>query len=325
MPETPGAAGADRDLVGLLRERVSGDVLPDEPLAAHTTIKVGGPAAALVRAETPADLVAVAEICGHLGTPSLILGRGSNLIVADRGWDGVVVTLGRGFKGVQVHDTSVVAGGAELMPALAAKVAREGLAGLTFGVAIPGSVGGAVRMNAGAHGAEMADVLAWAEVVRLSAGGVVERVAAADLGMRYRHTDLPGDAVVVRAGFLLRRSDPETLRPQMAEMKEWRRAHQPINSPSCGSVFTNPAGDSAGRLIDAAGMKGYRVGGARVSPVHANFITVEGEATAADVYAVLDSVRAAVAERAGVVLRTEVVLVGFDNGAVPAGDGEGAR
>lgn len=325
MPDTgPSQEPADDELVGLLRRRLEGEVLPAEPLAAHTTIKVGGPAAALVRAETPADLVAVGAVCEELGRPYLIVGRGSNLIVADRGWPGVAVTLGRGFRGVRIDGSSVVAGGAEGMPALATKVARSSLAGLSFGVAIPGSLGGAVRMNAGAHGGEIADVLVWAEVVRLGAAGEVERLAAADLGMRYRHTDLPEDAVVVRAQLQLQPSDPDTLRQQMAEMKAWRRTRQPITSPSCGSVFTNPPGDSAGRLIEAAGMKGFQVGGAQVSPVHANFITVRPGATAADVYAVITAVRAAVADRHGIVLRTEVVLVGFEDGPGAVGDRMGA-
>ncbi|HVM00176.1 MAG TPA: UDP-N-acetylmuramate dehydrogenase [Egibacteraceae bacterium] len=311
-------AAADAVLVRRLRERVGGAVLPAEPLAAHTTIKVGGPAAALVRAETPADIAAVAEICSELQRPWMVLGRGSNLLVADAGWPGVAVTLGRGFRGVEVAGERVVAGAAERMPALATTVAAAGLAGLAFGVAIPGSLGGAVRMNAGAHGGEMAEVLAWADVARLARGGAVERWTATDLAMRYRHTDLPGDAVVVRACLALRPSDAGSLRRDMAEMRRWRREHQPVNVPSCGSVFANPEGDSAGRLIDAAGMKGYRVGGAQVSPVHANFITTEPGAAASDVHAVLRDVRDAVAERHGVVLHPEVVLVGFDGAASEA-------
>lgn len=324
MVDTGDVAARDRLLVRALEEGVSGEVLAAEPLADHTTIKVGGPAAALVRAETVADLAAVAGVCATHQRPFLILGQGSNLVVADRGWPGVVVTLGRGFRGVAVEGTTVVAGGAERMPALAAAVARAGLGGLAFGVAIPGSLGGAVRMNAGAHGGEMADVLVWVEVARLAAGGGVQRLSAADLGLRYRTTDLPGDAVVVRAGLRLEPGDADTLREEMAEMKQWRRRSQPINSPSCGSVFANPEGDSAGRLIEASGMKGFRVGGAQVSPVHANFITVEPGATAADVHAVLTRVRATVAEQQGVELRTEVVLVGFDD--VPGAAGrEGQR
>lgn len=307
-----GEAGGNDALVDSLREQVTGEVRRDEPLADHTTVKVGGPAAALVRAETPGDLTAVAEICAALDRRWLVLGRGSNLLVADEGWPGVVVVLGRGFRGVDIEGSTVVAGAAELMPALAAKVGRAGLGGLGFGVAIPGSLGGAVRMNAGAHGREMADVLDWAEVVRLAHGGVVQRWSGADLGMRYRHTDLPADAVVTRAALRLEDADEDALRAEMADMKRWRREHQPIGTPSCGSVFTNPEGDSAGRLVEAAGMKGHRVGAAQVSEVHANFITVEPGATAGQVHAVIRAVQSAVAERHGVQLRPEVVLVGFD-------------
>lgn len=324
MAERDDAALTDPSLVRSLQERVSGEVLPEEPLARHTTIRVGGPAAAMVRAETVADLVAVAQVCAARDRPFLVLGRGSNLVVADRGWPGVVVTLGRGFRGVEVHGQTVVAGAAELMPALAATVARAGLGGLTFGVAIPGTLGGAVRMNAGAHGGEIADVLAWAEVARLAAGGRLERLEAADLSLRYRSSSLPADAVVVRGALHLHATDPDTLAAEMAEMKQWRRRNQPINSPSCGSVFANPPGDSAGRLIEASGMKGHRAGGAQVSLVHANFITVEHGATAADVYEVLTSVRAAVADRHGVELRTEVVLVGFEDDS-PGATGRRAR
>jgi UDP-N-acetylmuramate dehydrogenase len=307
-------------LVAQLQQEVSGAVLADEPLAPHTTLKVGGPAAAFVRAETPADVAAVAAICAERGLPWLILGRGSNVLVADDGWPGVVVTLGRGFRGVEAEGAEsaavgdvvdVVAGGAEPMPILAGRVADLVLGGLEFGVAIPGSVGGAVRMNAGAHGREMRDVLLSADVARLEAGGALETIAAETLAMRYRHTELPPDALVVSARLRLHRAEGPQLAAAMAEMRQWRRAHQPINVPSCGSVFRNPEGDSAGRLIETAGMKGHRVGGAEVSDVHANFITVKPGATAADVHTVIIDVAQAVARTHGVQLQTEVVLAGF--------------
>lgn len=304
-------------LVEALRGAGLSDVRADEPLARHTTLKVGGSAAALVRAESPQDLAGVAQVCAQQNAPWLILGRGSNLLVADEGWPGVAILLGRGFRGVEAleeHDGVVVvdAGAAEPMPVLATTVARMGLGGMAFGVAIPGSLGGAVRMNAGAHGSQMRDVLVEADVVRLAGEGRTESVAADDLHMSYRHTSLPSDAVVVRARLRLRRADAAELAEQMAEMRAWRRQNQPINEPSCGSVFRNPDGDSAGRLIEAAGMKGHRVGRAFVSPVHANFITVEAGARAADVYGVIEDVRRAVQEHADVQLQTEVVLAGFD-------------
>ena len=307
------------DLVQRLRERVAGAVLADEPLAGYTTLKVGGPAAALIRAESAEDLAAVAEVCSEAAVPWLIVGRGSNLLVADEGWPGVVVTLGRGFRGSAIESAAgeavgdeviVSAGAAEPMPVLANTVAGWGLGGLAFGVAIPGSLGGAVRMNAGAHGREMREVLVDADVVHLRDGRAAT-VAAGDLGMAYRHTELPPDAVVVRARLRLERAEAEPLAAAMAEMRQWRREHQPINEPSCGSVFRNPPGDSAGRLIEAAGLKGHRVGGAQVSTVHANFITVAPGSRASDVHAVILAVQDGVARHAGVTLQPEVVIAGF--------------
>lgn len=300
-------------LAAALRARLGdGQVQACAPLAGRTTLRVGGPAAALVVAEDPADLAAVADVCAAHGAPWLILGRGSNLLVADAGWPGVAVTLGRGFRGVRPDGAAVVAGAAEPMPVLARTCQRAGLGGCEFGIAIPGSLGGAVSMNAGAHGRDTASVLEWAEVARLAAGGELERWTPADLRMGYRETALPADAVVVRARLRLRPAPADDLAAAMAEMRRWRRAHQPVNDPSCGSVFRNPPGDSAGRLIDTAGCKGYRVGGAEVSHRHANFITTRPGASAADVLAVLTHVRAAVAAVHGVTLRPEVVLVGFD-------------
>jgi UDP-N-acetylmuramate dehydrogenase len=307
------APGAD-----LLRrlEAIGGvTVEPGASLRAHTTLKVGGPAMALVTAESLDGLVELAHVCAARATPVLVLGKGSNVLVADRGFPGVVLTLGRAFRRVEVDGEQVVAGAAEPMPILARAVAREGLGGLAFGVAIPGSLGGAVRMNAGAHGGELRDVLEWAEAVRFGDHGRVQRFSPGELSMSYRHTELPPDAVVIRAGLRLRQADPAGLAAEMAEMKQWRREHQPVNEPSCGSVFRNPPGDSAGRLVEAAGLKGHRVGGAAISPRHANFITTEPGATAADVWQVIEDARAGVQAAFGVDLRTEVVLVGFEDAA----------
>lgn len=290
-------------------------VEPGASLRAHTTLKVGGPAAALVTAESLDGLVELAHVCAARATPVLVLGKGSNLLIADTGFPGVVLTLGRAFRDVQIDGEHVVAGAAEPMPILARAVAREGLGGLAFGVAIPGSLGGAVRMNAGAHGGEVRDVLEWVETVRFGDHGRVQRFAPEELSMTYRHTALPPDAVVIRAGLRLRRADSVELAAEMAEMKQWRREHQPVNEPSCGSVFRNPPGDSAGRLVEAAGLKGHRVGGAAISPRHANFITTEPGASAADVWRVIEDARAAVLAAFGVELRTEVVLIGFEDAA----------
>ncbi len=286
-------------------------VAVDVDLSAYTTMRVGGPAAALVRAESVADLEAVGAVVGETGCPWIVIGRGSNLLVADDGWPGIVVVLGRGFRGVEVDGEIVRAGAAEPMPALSRVVAPHGLAGLAFGVAIPGTVGGAVRMNAGAHGGEVRDVLEWAEVARIGADSALERWDADRLAFSYRHSALPADAIVTRAGLRLRPADAGLIAHDMADMRRWRRENQPINEPSCGSVFRNPDGDSAGRLIEAAGCKGLRIGGARVSRRHANFITVSPQARAGHVHAIIRQVRQRVYETAGVSLRTEVVLVGF--------------
>lgn len=300
-------------MVARLRAGVEGAVLQDEPMARHTTLRVGGPARALLRAASPADLVTTARVCAEAGVGWLILGRGSNLLVADRGWDGVVVQLGRAFRGIEVDGERIVAGAAEPMPVLAVAAAEAGLGGLAFGVAIPGSLGGAVRMNAGAHGRELRDVLEWVEVVRPARDGEIERLPADALHMTYRHTQLHGDAVVLRAGLVLERSEPVALTASMEEMRRWRREHQPLSEPSCGSVFRNPADHSAGHLIEAAGLKGHRVGGAQVSPRHANFITVIPGARAADVAQVIADVARGVQERFGIGLETEVVMAGFEH------------
>ncbi|CAN5911649.1 UDP-N-acetylmuramate dehydrogenase [soil metagenome] len=300
-------------------------VLDDADLSAYTTMRVGGPAATLVRPDTVDELRAVAEVIATTGCPWMVIGRGSNLLIADAGWPGIAVVLGRGFRGVHVDGTVVHAGAAEPMPAVARVVARHGLGGLAFGVAIPGTVGGAVRMNAGAHGGELRDVLVWAEVARMGAGGAPERWPARRLGFSYRHSDLAPDAIVTRIEVALTHTDADELAAQMAEMRQWRRDSQPINQPSCGSVFRNPDGDSAGRLIEEAGCKGLRVGGAQVSQRHANFITVTPDARAADVHEIIRTVGRRVHDATGISLRTEVVLAGFDDASRRAAGEESAE
>lgn len=290
-----------------------GEVRRAEPLARHTTLRVGGPAAVWLEAEAEEDLLAVGALCRELSRPWVVLGRGSNVLMADTGWPGVAVVLGRAFRGVDVEGEIVRAGAAEPMPALARTCAAAGLAGLAFGVAIPGSLGGAVRMNAGAHGSELRDVLVDARAVLVD-DGAVTTFDAAKLEMGYRHTALPPHAVVVGATVSLERAGGERVEAEMAEMRRWRRTHQPAE-PSCGSVFRNPPGDSAGRLVEAAGLKGHQVGGAQISAVHANFITTRPGATAADVRRLIDEARRAVEDEFGISLQTEVVAVGF--GDVP--------
>ena len=302
------------DVVGALRDAGVADVVAGSRLAELTTLRVGGPAAALVTAESDADLAAVGTVARQLGVGWLVVGRGSNLLVGDSGWPGIAVTLGRGYRALEIDGTRVWAGAAEPLPSLAVRIADAGLGGFAWAAAVPGSLGGAVRMNAGAHGGEMSQALVEVEVVRLGSG-VREVWPVATLGLRYRHSELPDDAVVVAATLELPRADAEALRDEISEIRQWRRDHQPLNEPNCGSVFTNPPGDSAGRLVDAAGARGLAIGGARISEQHANFIVTTPEATADDVVALIRTVRRRVADRFDVDLRPEVVMVGDVDGA----------
>lgn len=282
-------------------------------IGALTTFGIGGPAGAFVVAadlavltrvlrafESPADLVAV---------PLLVLGKGSNMLVADQGFPGVVVKLGPAFKYVRRDGDVVEAGGGEAMPALAAWTAREGLAGLEFAAGIPATVGGSVRMNAGAHGSTTSAALMSVDVAVPVSGEIVTLVAA-DLRFGYRSSVLPAGGVIVAARWQLSRDEPAAIRQRLDELRAWRRSTQPLRERNCGSVFTNPVDDSAGRLIEAAGLKGARRGGAQVSAKHANFITVSRDASADDVLRLIREVRAAVARSGGPLLVPEVRLVG---------------
>ena len=306
--------GEDDRLLMQLRASCTGQVRGDATVAELTTLKVGGPVRVLVTAESDDDLAAVGRAVREHDVPWLVVGRGSNLLVADAGWPGVVVTLGRGFRGVTIDGGRVWTGAAEPLPALAMRIADAGLGGFAWAAAVPGSLGGAVRMNAGAHGGEMSQCLVEVEIFRLQAGAR-EVWPAAALGLRYRHSELPVDGIVVAATLQLVSAPADTIKDEIAEIRQWRREHQPLNEPNCGSVFTNPPGDSAGRLVDAAGAKGMTVGGASVSTMHANFIVTTPGATASDVVTLIEQVRARVAEVHGVDLVPEVQMRGFGTGA----------
>jgi UDP-N-acetylmuramate dehydrogenase len=304
-------AAADHDtLVAALRTAgATGEIHPGSSLAELTTLRVGGPARALVVAEQDADLVAVGAVCTEQRLPWLVVGRGSNLLVPDEGWPGVAVTLGRGYRGVEIDGRRAWLGAAEPLPTVAVRLADAGLGGAAWAAGVPGTVGGAVRMNAGAHGAEVADHLVEVELLRLRSG-TRETWPAAACGLRYRASELPDDAVVVAAVWELEPADGQAVRDEIREVRDWRREHQPIREPNCGSVFANPPGDSAGRLIEDVGAKGLEVGGASVSTKHANFIVTRPGATAADVLALIAEVQERVAEAHGIRLRAEVVVAG---------------
>ncbi len=278
-------------------------------LAPLTTFRIGGPAALFLEPESEGDLVASAEAVRAGGVPFVVLGKGSNVLVADEGFPGLVLRLGRGFRWAAREGERLRAGAAMPFPALAGVALSHGLSGLEFAVAIPGSVGGAVRMNAGAHGAELADVLETIEVFELEQGRR-RAIPVAEAGFAYRRSALPSDAVVVGATVSLTPADRETVRAKMDDAREQRRRTQPLAEANCGSVFKNPPGDHAGRLIDEAGGKGLRVGGASISTKHANFIVTAEGARAMDVLELIRSVQELVAARSGIRLEPEVHLVG---------------
>lgn len=304
-------------LVEQLAAACSGAVDGEASLAGHTTLRVGGSARVLVEAESDHDLAAVGAAAEEHGVPVLVLGRGSNMLVADQGWPGIALVLGRGLRGIEVESLPdggrVRAGGADPLPVVAVTAADAGLGGFAWAAGVPGTVGGAVRMNAGAHGGEMVDVLVEAELFRLRSR-TREVWPAEQLGLAYRSSALPDDAVVVAATIELPAADEDRVREEISEVRSWRREHQPINEPNCGSVFVNPPGDSAGRLIDEAGLRGLEHGGARVSERHANFIVTTPGATAADVLALIRTVHDTVLEQHGVDLRSELVVVGGGTG-----------
>jgi UDP-N-acetylmuramate dehydrogenase len=281
------------------------------PLGARTTYRVGGRAALLVEAHSEDDLGALHRALVAVGTPVplLVLGEGSNLLVADAGFPGVVVCLGPGFEQIEIAASSVRAGGAAKLPVVARQSAAAGLHGLEWAVGVPGSVGGAVKMNAGGHGSDVAAVLARARVFDLSTGHGVESDPER-FGLGYRTSSLRAGHVVVWAEFALQAGDRAVAEQTVADVVRWRRANQPGGS-NAGSVFVNPADDSAGRLVEAAGLKGLRMGTAQVSPKHANFIQADKGGSADDVWRLVEHLRAEVQKRVGVALVPEVRMVGF--------------
>jgi UDP-N-acetylmuramate dehydrogenase len=306
-----------------LAAALPGRVERDVPFARLTTYGLGGPAAVLVRAVDEADLAAVARALAP-GVPFLCVGRGSNLLVADEGFAGVAVLLD-GPLAELAFDTFrgvVVAGGGVKLPVLARQAAAAGWGGVEFFAGIPGSVGGAVRMNAGGHGKETVEVLRRAWVVDLGAGEApAEERPVESLDLTYRHSNLGPSEVVVRAEFAVERREPEECKAEIDEVVRWRRANQPGGN-NAGSVFTNPPGDSAGRLIESCGLKGFRVGTAWVSERHANFFQAEpdGRGRAADVVALVLEVQRQVQAASGVHLVPELRRVAFAGlaGAYPS-------
>ena len=287
-------------------------VQADYPLGRLSTVRTGGAAEFFARAGSESELLELLAWARLAGAPASIVGSGSNLLIADEGVGGLVVKLDRELAQIQREGRRLVCGGGARLPAVASRAARDGLSGIEFGVNIPGTVGGAVRMNANAYGGELARVLEWVEIV---AGDELERRAPGELGLGYRRSSLTGGEIVVRASFELATADPATVAATLARMRSRRHEAQPQGIKTFGSTFKNPddpraEGRSAGLLLADAGCGGLTVGGARFSRKHANFIENTGTATTADVLAVMAEGRRRVRQRFGLRLEPEVQTLG---------------
>jgi UDP-N-acetylmuramate dehydrogenase len=299
---------------------VEGRVQADAPLGPTTWFRVGGPAEALVRPSSPTALAAfLAGLSPEV--PVQVLGAASNVIVRDGGIPGVVLRLARGFNAIEVEKDGVVAGAACLDATVAEHAAAAGLTGLEFLSGIPGSIGGAVAMNAGAYGGDVAACLDWAEFVARS--GELIRLPASGLALSYRRAALPPGAVCVRARFRAQAGDPASIAARMAEIRSSREATQPVRARTGGSTFQNPPGQKAWELIDAAGCRGLVRGGAQVSEKHCNFLLNLGAATAADLEGLGEEVRRRVHDASGVTLEWEIKRLGLPKEPSPPGRGLG--
>lgn len=296
-----------------LLSEIVGEVRIDEPLKRYTTYRIGGPADVLVIPVVEEDVVRVLRACHQAEVPLRVIGSGSNLLVSEAGVRGVVMRLGPKLGAVEFSGTTVRAQGGTSLPKLAKLAADRGLAGLEWAGGVPGTVGGAVAMNAGAHGSDTSRVLMYADMV--DRAGNRRRISAEEMGFAYRTNRqvTNGGHVVLAGAFQLTPDDREAIIRRMKSFAARRRRTQPLGVPSTGSVFKNPPGDHAGRLIEAAGLKGVAVGGAQVSTVHANFIVNLGNATAYDVRTLIDRVKSKVKALFDIDLELEVELVGWDD------------
>lgn len=292
----------------ILQGRAHGRVTPGGALAPFTSYRLGGPAGVLLEASSVEDLDALSTAIAETGLDLLIVGRGSNMLISDSGFDGIALRLGAGFRWERIEGQNITAGAAMPLPSLSTLAMHETLSGLEFASAIPASLGGAVRMNAGAHARQMSDVLTRIEVYLPGEGS--RWIESEDAGLVYRGSSLPSGAIVVAATLGLAVAPLEQIVDLMNEAKDWRRATQPLNLPNGGSVFKNPPGDHAARLVEQVCGKGMAEGGARISEVHANFIVTSPGARAADVHTLIARIRTMVAEQTGVTLEPEIKLIG---------------
>lgn len=295
----------------LVDEKFDGDIYPNEPMARHTTYRIGGPARFYVRVNSLGSLTQLLQVCEREGVAWAMVGRGSNLLVSDEGFPGVVVSLGRDFRTMRfdAEANRIVAGAGVMLSTVVQEAFTRSLAGLEFAVGTPGTLGGALRMNAGS-GSEWIGSRVVSVTSYVPGKGLMRRPGA-EVSWGYRTSSFAPEEAVLECELALEPADPFYIRGKMEANLSKRKKNQPMNASCCGSVFRNPEGASAGSLIEGLGFKGHAIGGARVSDVHANFIVNEGNATADDVRKLIDLIRAKVSEAHGIDLILEVRFLGF--------------
>lgn len=285
-------------------------ILLDEPMSRHTTFKVGGPADVMIQPSSPDEAESAIRAAQELGEKLFVMGNGSNLVVRDGGMEGIVVLLGERMAAIERQGCTLRAQAGALLSRLSREALNAGLKGLVFASGIPGTVGGAVAMNAGAYGGQMSDVLTRARVLM---DGKIQWMTRDQLEMSYRSTlPLKKGGIVLEAEFELSEGDIETLSQETADLNQRRRDKQPLSYPSAGSFFKRPEGYFAGALIEQAGLKGVSVGGAQVSQLHAGFVINTGNATAKDILDLMKVIQDTVYRKDGVMLETEVRIIGRD-------------
>jgi len=295
---------------------LEGSIYCDEPMARHTSYRIGGPADLFIECASVRDLNNVLDTLAAYQMPWTIIGKGSNLLVSDEGFRGAVLTLGAEFKGFSLPDLSlnqrsIVAGAGVILSNLVQAAFKNGLSGFEFTVGIPGTLGGALYMNAGNAQEWIGSIVENLTVLRPGEGLV--RYHGSELPWRYRSSGLPSGEVIVESELRVIPGPTGQIRGRMEGLLNRRKKTQPLTKPNAGSVFRNPAGDSAGRIIEALGLKGYTIGGAQISEVHANFIVNTGTATAADVVAIIKYIRQCVKDEHGTELQPEIRFIGFDS------------
>jgi UDP-N-acetylmuramate dehydrogenase len=305
----------DPRFIAALRDRIAGVVRESEPVARYSTYRIGGPATVLLP-KAAEDVGVALQLASEAGVPWFALGLGSNILLPDEGLDALVIRMGKGLDRLQQEQESWTIGAGLPAPLAARRTAEVGFAGLHIFVGVPGTVGGGVYMNAGCHGGDWSEVVQ--RVIVVDRAGQDAVLGRGEIPFSYRRSGLDGK-IVLETTVRLRQEEPARLEEAVAEMFEWRQRGTPFNQPCCGSVFKNPAGPSwkredgprtAGQLVEAAGLKGFTLGGAQVSPMHANYFVNAGGATAADVRGLIDHVQKVVEERFGVRLEPEVKLIG---------------